>query len=192
MAENLKVNAKTKILTFKKKHNLLADKVDGLEETVEQNLLPEIESGDAGKVITVNENEDGYILSPVSGGEKLYMHYLFIGAQPYTDISGRIKLMIISKNSQPFTRATLAQYLYNKNIRESSKGIRCDGEILPTSNEVSIPLMSPKLFAPTSNNLSAYMAGVIRFTENSTTINQSYSTVQAGTSVFEDIVVEIQ
>lgn len=52
--------------------------------------LPEIESGDAGKVIAVNEEEDGYELQEVSGGTKLYQHELTfdlictIGGTQYT------------------------------------------------------------------------------------------------------------
>ncbi len=42
-------------------------------------LIPPIESGDAGKVIVVNEDEDGYELGTPSGGTKLYKHVINLG-----------------------------------------------------------------------------------------------------------------
>ena len=42
--------------------------------------LPEIEAGDAGKVLTVNEGETGAVWAEASGGGKLYEHNVQINA----------------------------------------------------------------------------------------------------------------
>ena len=83
MAENLKVNAKSKILTFKKKHNLLVDSMN--------NLLPPITESDIGKVLVVGEDGD-LKFQEISGGTKLYKHTLSIKYQnahthPFAEIS---------------------------------------------------------------------------------------------------------
>ena len=89
MAVNLKVNAKSKILDFKKKHNLLVEKME--------NLLPPITESDIGKVLGVN-NDGELEFQEISGGTKLYKHTI-------TGMGGAFQgltLEIISLDSQPY------------------------------------------------------------------------------------------
>ena len=69
-----------------------------LKDTDLGDKLPVIEEGDAGKVLMVNEDEDGYELGTPSGGTKLYKHTI-------TGMGGAFQgltLEIISLNSQPY------------------------------------------------------------------------------------------
>ena len=87
MADNLKVNAKSKILTFKKKHNLLVDNMNS--------LLPPITESDIGKVLGVND--DGELeFQEISGGTKLYRHNIEM-------FNGGIGFSIISTKSTEYS-----------------------------------------------------------------------------------------
>lgn len=60
MAENLKVNAKSKILTFKKKHNLLVDELNGISDIIsdlEDGKLPFLVYDDYTRELFKNDYE---------------------------------------------------------------------------------------------------------------------------------------
>ena len=74
--------------------------------------IPEIEAGDAGKAIVVNEAEDGYELASAGGGS-LYQHnivFIETGNNPL-----RISFSIITANDTPFaTRDEIINFLQGK------------------------------------------------------------------------------
>jgi len=77
-----------------------------LKDTDLGDKLPVIEEGDAGKVLMVNEDEDGYELGTPSGGTKLYNHYLnfkIVSGYEQSDFY----LSFITNSNTPLTNETL-------------------------------------------------------------------------------------
>lgn len=81
--------------------------------------IPEIEAGDAGKAIVVNEAEDGYELASAGGGSTYYRHIICLYSQ-------RAYVEIINTTDTAFTTTTLKTYL-------SDNGFNADNALLPAT-----------------------------------------------------------
>lgn len=102
---------------------------DGIEAgTIEVDALPEIESGDAGKVLTVNEGETGAVWAEASGG-KLYEHNIII----YRIVSGsgnvnQLSFRIISDSATSVTNnVELASLLKSSGYDSDYEGCPVSG-----------------------------------------------------------------
>ena len=78
--------------------------------------LPTPEAGDAGKVLVVNEDEDGFVLGE-AGGEKLYRHNIsfFVKSSAVVSSQDGIKCFaeIINRSNTAYTETTLKTYVAN-------------------------------------------------------------------------------
>lgn len=84
-----------------------------IESIVNDVALPEIESGDAGKVLTVNESETGAVWAEASGG-KLYEHNVQVDAyNNSTHYKTIFNLRLITKSSIAITLTDIVSTLYN-------------------------------------------------------------------------------
>lgn len=111
--------------------------------------LPAIEEGDAGKVIAVNEDEDGYELQEVSGGTKLYYHSI--------SFSTGDALSLISTISEPLTiddiNMDLKTYINGVFLSaENGIGIVCN--INPSSTFIRIIYMDDDAMEMTTAQLT--------------------------------------
>lgn len=85
-------------------------------------LLPAITPDDAGKVLGVNaQGEIEAMVIPVPESKKYYSHALRISITTY----GVIKCLIITDNNTPFTKKSLAQWLYDHNYKQKLSGYPC-------------------------------------------------------------------
>lgn len=83
--------------------------------------VPAIASGDAGKVLKVNNSENG-VEWGAAGGGKLYQHLISLRFGSGTSIV-TVNFEIITNKSTGYTVAELGEYLYNKGVRSDTTGI---------------------------------------------------------------------
>ena len=77
-----KVNANTKELEFKRKHNNLVDNVEELAEDLEE--IPNVEEAESGTIVNaLGLDSDGKLVKgTISGGTKLFDYQINAGAGP--------------------------------------------------------------------------------------------------------------
>lgn len=113
MSENLKVNSKTQILEFKRKHNDLVDSIptsediEEIAEEVVEDTLSSVESGTIENVLGL-DSEGKLVKGSVSGGKQLYEHRIFCDIG---DGLGYIYIAFINDISTPYAGEAVEQTL---------------------------------------------------------------------------------
>lgn len=103
MSENLKVNSKTQILEFKRKHNDLVDSIptsediEEIAEEVVEDTFSSVESGTIANALGL-DSEGKLIKGTISGGTQLYLHYITFDEDDYGNINGKFVYITLKSN----------------------------------------------------------------------------------------------